>query len=134
MRHINELSEQVIGAAIAVHQELGPGMMERIYEKCLALRLRRRGIHCERQKHLPVPFDGKYLDLGFRVDLLVDRRLVVELKAVNAVLPIHRTQLLSYVKLSGCHLGLLINFKVPLLRLGITRVIWGDLNAPPDKH
>ncbi len=134
MRHINELSEEVIGAAIAVHQELGPGMMERIYERCLALQLRKRGIPFERQKHLPVRFDGRYVDLGFRVDLLVDRRLVVELKAVSAALPMHRSQLHSYVKLSGCHVGLLINFKVPLLRLGITRVVSGDPNAPSDKR
>ncbi len=134
MRHIDELSEQVIGAAIAVHRELGPGRMERIYERCLALELRKRGIPFERQKHLPVRFHGHYIDLGFRCDLLVDRRLVVELKAASAVLPMHRTQLLCYVKLSGCHLGLLINFKVPLLRLGITRIVWGDLNAPPDRR
>ncbi len=134
MEHINRLSRQGIGAAITVHRVLGPGMLESVYEPCLALQLKKRGIPYERQKRLPVMFEGVPFGRAYRVDMIVDRRLLVEVKAVSTLLPVHVAQLASYLRLSGCHLGLLINFKVPALRLGIRRVVWGDPNAPPQKH
>jgi len=132
--HINELSEQVIGAAITVHRELGPGMLESTYERCMALELRERGVSFERQKRLPVVFKGTPIDFGYRVDMLVDGRLVLELKAVKALEPVHHAQLLAYLKLSGCHVGLLINFNVHVLRSGITRLVRGSPDAPPDNR
>ncbi len=134
MGHINALSRQVIGAAIAVHRALGPGMLESVYERCMALQLKKRGIPYERQKRLPVVFEGVPFEGAYRVDMIVEGRLLLELKAVKMVLPVHVAQLASYLRLSGCHLGLLINFKVPALRLGIHRVVWGDPNAPPERH
>ncbi len=134
MAHVNRLSREVIGAAITVHRALGPGMLESVYERCLALELKKRRIPFERQKRLPVVFEGVPFEAAYRVDMIVDRRLLVEVKAVATLLPVHIAQLTSYLRLSGCHLGLLINFKVPALRLGIRRVVWGDPNAPPEKQ
>jgi GxxExxY protein len=119
---LNALSDAVIGGAIAVHRELGPGLLESAYEACLAYELADRGLKFERQKELPVVYRGLHMDCGYR-DLLVEGSLVVELKAVEKLLPIHEAQLLSYLKLSGCPLGLLINFHVRLLREGIKRLI-----------
>lgn len=132
MGHINTLSREVIGAAITVHRALGPGALEKVYERCLALELKRRRIPFERQKRLAVAFLGVPFESAYRVDLLIDRRLVVEVKAVRSLQPVHHAQVLSYLKLSGCYLGLLINFNVPALRLGIRRVVRGDPDAPPD--
>ncbi len=109
-------------------------MLESVYERCMALQLRKRGIPFERQKRLPVVFEGVPFGAAYRVDLMVDRRLLVEVKAVERLHPVHVAQLASYLKLSGCHLGLLINFKVPVLRLGIRRVVSGDPDAPPEKR
>lgn len=121
-REIDELAHAVIGAAIEVHRVLGPGFLEEVYEQALCVELRRRGIPFERQKATKVEYKGEYVGEG-RLDLLVDDRLVVELKAVREVAPIHTAIVLSYLKTIGRRLGLLINFKVPQLRSGIRRVV-----------
>jgi GxxExxY protein len=119
----DELSQTVIGCAIEVHRELGPGLLESAYEQCLAHELRLRGIPFEQQKVMPVEYKGVLIDCGYRLDLLVDRRLIVELKAVAAVEPIHEAQLLTYLKLAKVKTGLLINFNVPLLKDGLKRFV-----------
>ena len=118
----NKITEEIIAAAIAVHKELGPGLLESAYEACLAFELADRDISVERQKALPVTYRDIKLDCGYRIDLLVERKIVVELKAVEKFDPIHQAQLLSYLKLSGCKVGLLINFNVTLLKNGFKRV------------
>jgi GxxExxY protein len=122
---MNDLSSSIIAAAIEVHRELGPGLLESAYERCLAQELCLRKIPFERQKRLPVHYKGVQLECGYRLDFLVDGRMVVEVKTVDVLLPIHRAQVLSYLKLGGWKLGLLINFHVPLLREGIKRVVLG---------
>ncbi|MBC7225849.1 MAG: GxxExxY protein [Thermoflexales bacterium] len=119
----NALSNRIIGAALEVHRQLGPGLLESAYEECLAYELSLHGIPFERQKPIPVVYKGIRLDCGFRVDLLVDNLVVVELKAVDTLMPIHQAQVLTYLKLTGCRLGLLINFNVVRLREGIKRVV-----------
>ena len=122
---INDLTNQIIGAAIAVHRDLGPGLLESAYEACLAFELAKRGLRVEQQKPLPVHYQGVDLDCGYRIDLLVEKRVIVELKAVERLEPIHNAQLLSYLKLSGLRLGLLINFNVLVLKNGIKRIALG---------
>jgi GxxExxY protein len=119
----NELTGKVIGAAIEVHKILGPGLLESTYETCLCRELDLRNIIYERQKELPVEYKGVSLECGYRLDVLVENELVIELKAIDAVDKIHKAQLLTYLKLTGIELGLLINFNVPVLKEGITRVI-----------
>ena len=121
---LNEISEQILGAAIEVHRTLGPGLLESAYEVCLAYELSQRGLVVERQKQLSVPYKDVQLDAAFRLDLLVEGKVIVELKAVEQVSPVHKTQLLTYLKLSGLELGLLINFNVKMLKNGINRVIY----------
>ena len=123
MDDLNSITGQVIGAAIDVHRTLGPGLLESAYEACLAYELTQNGLHVERQKPLPVVYKEVNLDAGYRLDLLVERRIIVELKAVDSLTPLHKAQLLSYLKLSGLNLGLLINFNVQVLKNGIQRVI-----------
>jgi len=130
MDRINDLSSSIIGAAIEVHRELGPGLLESAYERCFARELWLRGIAFQQQKSLPVHYKGTQLDCGYRLDFLIADTIVVEVKAVDALLPIHQAQLLSYLKLGGWKLGLLINFHVPLLRDGIKRIVLG-LEEPP---
>ena len=117
------LTEMVIGAAIEVHRILGPGLLESVYQKCLCHELDLRGIVYEVQVELPVVYKGTKLDCHFVMDLVLPEKLVLELKAVEELHPIHSAQLLTYLKLSGIHLGLLINFNVPLLKNGIKRLI-----------
>jgi GxxExxY protein len=117
----DQLSGKLIGCAIEVHRTLGPGLLESVYEKCLAHELRSQCVPIETQVLLPVEYKGEHLDCGFRVDLIVDRQLVVELKAVDALHAIHEAQLLTYLKLTGISTGLLINFNVELLKRGIRR-------------
>jgi len=121
----NGITETIIGSAIAVHRELGPGLLESAYEACLAHELVERGLNVERQKALPVSYRGVRVDCGYRIDLLVEGCVVVELKAVDSLQAIHTAQVLSYLKLSGCSVGLLINFHVPMLRDGIRRIVSG---------
>ena len=117
----NAVSGAVIDAAMKVHSALGPGLLESAYEACLAHKLRQRGYTIETQALLPVVYDSQRIDAGYRLDMLVAYTVIVELKAVEKVLPIHEAQLLSYLKLSGKPIGLLINFNVQHLRDGITR-------------
>ena len=121
--NINDITGDIVDAAMKVHTALGPGLLESAYETCLAYELRRRGLKVVAQLGLPVVYDGVRLDAGYRIDLLVDDRVIVELKAVECLLPIHRAQLLSYLKLSGCKVGLLINFNVLRLKDGIKRIV-----------
>ncbi len=117
------LSKTVIGGAIAVHRELGPGLLESVYETCLLRELLMRGLHVARQVRLPVRYRGEVVSGAFRVDLLVEDALIIEVKAVESLLEIHRAQLLTYLKLSGIRRGLVINFNVLRLSTGISRVI-----------
>ena len=123
VRTINDITETIIGAAISVHKELGPGLLESAYEACLAYELAERKLRIERQKSLPITYRGIQLDCGYRIDLLVESQVVVELKAVENLEPIHEAQLLSYLKLSRCEVGLLINFNVKVLKDGIRRFV-----------
>ncbi len=121
--HINRVTEEVIAAAIEVHRNLGPGLLESAYEACLAFELRERGLAVEHQKPLPVVYRDVTVEVGYRLDLLVEDVVVIELKSVERLERIHQAQLLSYLKLSGYKLGLLINFNVPLLKHGIKRIV-----------
>ncbi len=120
--NINELSGIVIGAAIEVHKVLGPGLLESAYENCLCHELQLRNIVFERQKPLPITYKGVNLDCGYRLDVVVQGMLVIEVKACDRIEPIHQAQLLTYLKLSGLSLGLLLNFNVPVMKGGIVRV------------
>ena len=117
----NELTERIIGAAIDVHKALGPGLLESAYEACLAFELAERELRVECQKEIPVTYKGLEIDAGYRIDLLVEQSVVVEIKAVERLLPIHEAQLISYLKLGDYPLGLLVNFNVRLLKQGIRR-------------
>lgn len=121
--NLNDITGAIVDAAMKVHTALGPGLLESAYEVCLAHELRSRGLKIVAQWPLPVVYDGVRLDAGYRVDLLVEDRVIVELKAAEALLPIHQAQLLSYLKLSGCKAGLLINFHVLRLKDGIKRIV-----------
>ena len=116
-----QLTEQIIGAAIEVHRELGPGLLESAYEQCFCHELRLLGLSFRCQIDLPVTYKGLKFDCGYRVDVVVEDSVVVELKSVEQVLPIHQAQLLTYLRLSGKRVGLLINFNVALLKNGIIR-------------
>jgi GxxExxY protein len=120
---INQLTERVIGACIEIHKALGPGLLESAYEECLCHELRLVGVKFERQRPLPVAYKGVQLDCGYRLDVVVESKLIVELKTVEVLAPIHDAQLLTYLKLSGMTVGLLINFNVPVLRRGIKRLV-----------
>ena len=127
---LNDITEKVIGAAIEVHRQLGPGLLESTYEACLVFELSQRKINYIQQKPLPVTYKGVQLDCGYRLDLLVEEDVIIEIKSAESILPIHKAQLLSYLKISGCKLGLLINFNVEQLKKGIQRVV---NNFPEDK-
>jgi GxxExxY protein len=127
---VNELTREIIGAAIEVHRTLGPGLLESAYEECLCRELSVRGIAFERQEPLPVEYRGVKLDCGYRLDLLVAEAVVVEIKAVEGMAPIHEAQLLTYLKLGGWRGGLLINFNVSVLRDGIRRRVLRFEDAP----
>jgi len=122
---LNKLSSEIIGSAIEVHREMGPGLLESVYEICLARELAERGIDFKRQVKIPVKYKTLQLDLDFRIDLLVEEEVVVEIKTVEMVLPIREAQLLTYLKLSKKKLGLIINFNQALLKDGIKRMVNG---------
>jgi GxxExxY protein len=132
-KRLNELSAKVIGLCIEVHRETGAGLLESAYEECLAYELRRNGLRFERQKEMPLRYKDVLLDCGYRLDFLIEDSLIIELKAVDKVLPIHQAQLLTYLKLSQKTLGLLINFNVPMLKDGIERMTTGDLFREENK-
>jgi GxxExxY protein len=119
----NVVSGQIVDSAFAVHSTLGPGLLESVYEQCLALELSMRGLRVERQVSLPVIYKDTRIDAGFRMDMVIGGLVVVEIKAAERTLPIHEAQVLTYLKLSGYHLGLLINFNVVLIKDGIRRMI-----------
>ncbi|HRO09253.1 MAG TPA: GxxExxY protein [Saprospiraceae bacterium] len=121
----NELSHKIIGCAMKVHTELGPGLLENAYEECLYYELQQSGLNVSKQKALPLVYFEVKLDAGYRIDLLVENKVVVEIKAVDAFNDVHLAQVLTYLKLSGCKLGLLINFNVRSLKEGIKRVANG---------
>jgi GxxExxY protein len=120
---LRDITEGIIGAAIEVHRELGPGLLESAYEACLAFELSQRGFDVLRQVPMPLIYKEIRLDTGYKLDLWVDRSVIVEVKAVEKFDPIHEAQLLSYLRLSGCHVGLLINFNVRVLKDGIKRMV-----------
>ena len=117
------IGREVIGAAIEVHRELGPGLLESTYERCLVYELTLRGINAQRQKAQPVFYKGLELDEGYRQDVIVDDKIILELKAVDRLTNLHLAQLLTYLKLSSCHLGYLLNFSVTAMKDGIRRVV-----------
>ncbi len=122
---VNQVSGAIVSAAMKVHSLLGPGLLESAYQACLAHELRKPGLAVATQVALPVVYDGEKIELGYRVDLIAENLVIVEVKSVEAIHPVHQAQLLSYLRLSGIRVGLLINFHVPHLRDGIKRMVDG---------
>ena len=120
---VNQVAKQIVDAAFSVHSALGAGLLESVYEVCLEYELTKRGLSVERQLVLPVIYDNIKLEAGFRIDLLVNQCVIIELKAVETLLPVHTAQVITYLKLSKHRLALLINFNVPLIKQGIKRII-----------
>ena len=121
----NEIAKHIVDAAFRIHTSLGPGLLESVYEAVMAQELRRRGLRSERQQALPVVWENIHLEAGFRVDLIVENKVIVEIKSVEAIAPVHRKQLLTYLRLANKRLGILINFDVNLIKDGIARVVNG---------
>jgi GxxExxY protein len=119
----NELSRIVFDCALKVHQSLGPGLLESAYEECLYYELRETGLNVEKQKPLPLIYEEVKLDVGYRIDIIVENKLIIEIKSVEALNDVHFAQLLTYLKLTNCKLGLLINFNVSLIKNGVKRVV-----------
>lgn len=119
----DDLSKKIIGFALDVHKELGPGLLENTYKQCLGFELKQAGMNFEMEKEMPVHYKGIQIDCGYKIDLLVENRLIVELKSVTKILPVHKAQLLTYMKLTNIKIGLLINFNEYLLRNGIKRFV-----------
>lgn len=123
MEYLNKISYDIIGAAYKVHSSLGPGLLESTYEVCLEYELIKMGHIVDRQKPLPVSYNGVRLDAGYRIDLLVEDSVIVELKSVNEMIPLYKAQLMTYLKLAELNLGLLMNFNVTDMKKGITRIV-----------
>lgn len=121
--HLNMLTEQLIGAGIDIHRELGPGLLESAYEECLCYELQQLGLRFVRQQPLPVVYKNVRLDCGYRMDLVVENSVILELKTVERLLPIHEAQLMTYLRLTGHPVGLLLNFTVPLFTSGVKRIV-----------
>jgi len=121
----NAITGNIIKAAIEVHKHLGPGLLESAYEECLCHELHLMGLSFEKQRDLPVEYKGIKLDCGYRLDLVIENKVIVEIKAVDRILPIHEAQVLTYLKLSGLKVGLLVNFNSPVMRDGIRRIVLG---------
>lgn len=119
----NEISKYIVECALKVHRNLGPGLLESSYEECLYYELRKSKLDVEKQKSLPLIYEDVKLDIGYRIDLMVEGKVIIELKAVESLNDLHLAQILTYLKLTGCKLGLLINFNVPLIKNGIRRVV-----------
>ena len=119
----NVLTDQIIGCAIEVHRHLGPGLLESVYEECLCYELSQMGLRFERQVHLPVRYKGIKLDCGYKLDLVVEGSIVVELKSIEDLTPLHHAQVLTYLRTSNRRVGLLINFNVPILKSGLKRIV-----------
>ena len=124
-RRLNQLSNTIIGAAIEVHREFGPGLLESVYEECLKIELESQGLNVQSQIDLPLIYKGIKIEKDYRIDLLVNDEFILELKAVESLKPLHEVQLVTYMKLANVHMGLLINFNVPVLKDGIKRKING---------
>ena len=122
-QRLDQISHSIIGAAIEVHRHLGPGLLESAYESCLVFELKRLGLKVEVQKPLPVVYKDVKLDCGYRLDLVVEDEIIVEIKAIEKLLPIHEAQLLSYLRLAHKKVGLLMNFHVPVLKDGLKRIV-----------
>lgn len=125
----NEISNAVMDCAIKVHKVLGPGLLESVYQRCLEYELTENGLFVESEKILPVNYEGIILSQGYRVDLMVENKVIIEVKSVENLHDVHKAQLLTYLKLSGCRLGLLINFNVKYVGLGFKRVINGVIQG-----
>ena len=123
MKTEDQVASEIVDAAIAVHRALGPGLLESAYEACLAYELRNRGLDVEQQKVQPIRYGDLLIDAGYRLDLLVENKVIVELKALERVLPVHHAHIITYLKLSGISVGFLINFNVPLMKNGIRRFV-----------
>ncbi len=121
--HIERLAAVIVDSGLKVHKALGPGLLESVYEHCLVHELRKRGHAPLQQVSQPIVYDGVTIDPALRIDLIVDGEIVVEVKSVETILPVHQSQLLTYLKLSGCRLGFLMNFNVPLFKDGLRRLI-----------
>ncbi|MBI4870423.1 MAG: GxxExxY protein [Candidatus Riflebacteria bacterium] len=119
---LNVLSGQIVDAAYRVHARMGPGLLENVYEVCLEYELQKKGLQVERQVPLELVYDSLRFDVAYRLDVVVERQIIVEVKTVETVLPVHKAQLKTYLKLSGYRLGLLLNFNTPLIKDGITRI------------
>ena len=130
LEDVNSVTETIIGAAIEVHRRLGPGLLESAYEVCLCRELQLRSIQYQRQLSLPVNYKGVALESGYRLDLLVENLVVVEIKAIEALQPVHEAQILTYMRLGGWCVGLLLNFDVPMLKQGIKRFVYHLLEQP----
>ena len=122
MKH-EELSKEIIGAAIEVHKLLGPGLLESAYEDCMVYELKIKGLNLERQKAVPVVYKSIKLDCGYRLDILVENKIIIEIKSIDAMAPVHEAQILTYMKFSGVNVGLLINFNVTILKNGLKRYV-----------
>lgn len=120
---LNKITETIIGVAINVHRALGPGLLESAYEACMVHDLAQAGLKVEQQKPLPIVYRGVKLECAYRLDLMIENEVIVEIKSVEKLLPIHQAQLMSYLKLSNCKVGLLINFNIRVLKNGIKRVV-----------
>jgi len=119
----NEVARQIVDAAYKIHSTLGPGLLESAYQAILVYELQRRGLQIEAERQMPVVYEGLRLDIGFRADLIVEDKVIVELKSVEQIAPVHKKQLLTYLRLADKRLGLLINFGAPLIKDGITRIV-----------
>ena len=123
MLYEKNLTEKIMGVAIEVHRHLGPGLLESAYEECLCRELELRGLSFERQKPLPLEYKGIKLDCGYRIDIVVENKVILELKCVDAIAPVHEAQLLTYLRLSGLKVGLILNFYVAVMKDGIKRLV-----------
>lgn len=128
----NKLTQQLMDCFFRVHKALGPGLLESVYETCLCHEIGKRGFFLERQKSLPVHYDGLAFESGLRLDLVVEQKIIIELKSVETLLPVHEAQILSYLRLSGMEIGFLVNFNVPLIKNGVRRFVNNHApSAPP---
>ncbi len=123
----NEIAHKIVGAALEVHKVLGPGLLESAYKECLAYKLKQIGLSVEKEKPMPLIFEEVQLEVGYRIDILAERKVVIEIKSVESLNDVHLAQTLTYMKLGDYKLGLLINFNVSLIKLGIKRIINGTL-------
>ncbi|REJ75227.1 MAG: GxxExxY protein [Acidobacteria bacterium] len=122
-QNLNDVSRKVIGASIEVHKEIGPGLLESAYEECLSFELETQGLSIKRQVPLPITYKGKVLSCGYRMDILVENEIILELKTVKKIEELHKAQLLSYLRMSGRHLGLILNFHSAYMKQGIKRIV-----------